>query len=107
MLYVRYFDAVERERNLPLGPLYVTAALEAAGFRVDLRDYQVHEADELFTADEVVRFLADPAPVVGFSCMANLLPFTLLAMRRFKEVYPDRVAVLAGVGSTSVERQIL
>lgn len=107
MLYVRYFDAVERERHLPLGPLYVTAALEDAGFTVDFRDYQMHEAEELFTADEVVRFLADPAPVVGFSCMANLLPFTLLAMRRFKEVFPDRVAVLAGVGSTDVERQIL
>jgi radical SAM superfamily enzyme YgiQ (UPF0313 family) len=107
MLYVRYFDAVERERHLPLGPLYVTAALEDAGFQVDLRDYQLHEAEELFTPDEVVRFLADPAPVVGFSCMANLLPFTLLAMRRFKEVYPDRVAVLAGVGSTSVEPLIL
>ena len=41
----------------------------------------MHEADELFSADEIVDFLDDPAPVVGFSCMANLLPFTLLAMR--------------------------
>jgi radical SAM superfamily enzyme YgiQ (UPF0313 family) len=107
MLYVRYFDAVERERHLPLGPLYVTSALERAGFSVDLRDYQMHEADELFTADEVVGFLDDPAPVVGFSCMANLLPFTLLAMRAFKERYPDRTLILAGVGPKSVEQQIL
>ena len=26
-------------------------------------------------------FLRDPAPVIGLSCMANLLPFTILAMR--------------------------
>jgi radical SAM superfamily enzyme YgiQ (UPF0313 family) len=107
MLYVRYFDAVERERHLPLGPLYVTAALERAGYTVDFRDYQLHEADELFAAEEVTRFLADPAPIVGFSCMANLLPFTLLAMRHFKERYPDRTLVLAGVGPKSVEEPIL
>jgi anaerobic magnesium-protoporphyrin IX monomethyl ester cyclase len=107
MLYVRYFDTVERERHLPLGPLYVTTALEDAGFTVDFRDYQMHEADELFASDEVIRFLADPAPVVGFSCMANLLPFTLLAMRDFKRAHPDRTLVLAGVGPKAVEQQIL
>jgi anaerobic magnesium-protoporphyrin IX monomethyl ester cyclase len=107
LLYVRYYDTVERERHIPLGPLYVTSALEAAGYSVDFRDYQMHEAPELFAADEVVRFLADPAPVVGFSCMANLLPFTLLAMKAFKEAYPDRTLLLAGVGAKSVEQAIL
>ena len=34
MLYVRYYDSVERELHLPLGPLYVTAALEQAGGNV-------------------------------------------------------------------------
>lgn len=107
MLYVRYYDAVERERHLPLGPLYVTAALERAGYSVDFRDYQLHEAEEPFTAAELVRYLADPAKVVGFSCMANLLPFTLLAMKAFKEAWPDRTLVLAGVGPKSVEGPIL
>lgn len=107
MLYVRYFDVVERERHLPLGPLYVTAALEDAGYAVDFRDYQRHEADDLFSPDEIVRFLADPAPVVGFSCMANLLPFTLLSMKAFKEAYPDRMLILAGVGPKAVEELIL
>lgn len=107
MLFVRYFDAVERERHLPLGPLYVTAALERAGYSVDFRDYQLHDAAEPFTSQELLRFLADPAPVVGFSCMANLLPFTLLAMKAFKEQYPDRITVLAGVGPKSVEEPIL
>jgi len=107
MLYVRYFDTVERELHLPLGPLYVTSALEDAGFEVDFRDYQRHEADELFAAEEIVKFLKDPAPVVALSCMANLLPFTLLAMRELRSAYPDRTLVLAGVGPKSVETQIL
>jgi len=107
MLYVRYFDTVERERHVPLGPLYVTASLEQAGFEVDFRDYQMHEADELFDAGEIVRFLDDPAPVVGFSCMANLLPFTLQAMQAFREAHPQCTLLLAGVGPKSVEGPIL
>ncbi len=107
MLYVRYYDSVERERHLPLGPLYVTSALEQAGFTVDFRDYQQHDAPELFTADEILRFLTDAAPVVGFSCMANLLPFTLLAMRAYKQRHPDATLVLAGVGPKAVEEPIL
>ena len=107
MLYVRYFDAVERERHIPLGPLYVTTALERAGFVVDFRDYQMHQAEELFSADEVCRFLEDAAPIVGFSCMANLLPFTLLAMKEFKRRHPDKTLILAGVGPKSVEEHIL
>jgi radical SAM superfamily enzyme YgiQ (UPF0313 family) len=107
MLYVRYFDAVERERHLPLGPLYVTAALERAGYSVDFRDYQMHDAEEPFSSRELLRFLADPAPIVGFSCMANLLPFTLLAMKDFKARHPECTLVLAGVGPKSVEEPIL
>ena len=57
LLYVRYYDTVERERHIPLGPLYVTSALEANGFTVDFRDYQMHEAEDLFSADDECRFL--------------------------------------------------
>jgi radical SAM superfamily enzyme YgiQ (UPF0313 family) len=107
MLYVRYFDTVERERHIPLGPLYVTAALEEAGFEVDFRDYQMHEAEDPFASGEIMGFLENPAPVVGFSCMANLLPFTLLAMRAFKAVHPECTLLLAGVGPKAVEQELL
>ena len=40
MLYVRYYDQVEREYHVPLGVLYLTRVLEDAGLMVDLRDYQ-------------------------------------------------------------------
>jgi hypothetical protein len=52
-------------------------------------------------------FCADPAPIIGLSCMANLLPFTILAAKALKARYPDRTMVLGGVGSKSVEEQIL
>ena len=48
-----------------------------------------------------------PAPVIGLSCMANLLPFTMLACKALRERYPDRTLVLGGVGSKAVEDKIL
>jgi len=107
MLYIHYADNVERERHVPLGPLYLTRALEDAGFNVDFRDYQTYPSEDLFDMDVFLQFTANPAPIIGLSCMANLLPFTLLAASRLREKYPNAVIVLGGVGSKSVEESIL
>lgn len=107
LFYLRFPEGEDRIEHLPLGPLYATAALEQAGFTVDFRDYQTRPSPGLFTADALVRFLDGAAPVVGFSCMTNLLPFTLLGMQAFKRAHPDRTLVLAGVGPVAVEQRIL
>ena len=107
MLYIRYGEQTDRELHVPLGPLYLTRALEDAGFAVDFRDYQLCEANDLFDMETFLEFAKDPAPVVGLSCMANLLPFTMLAFKALRDKYPDRVFVLGGVGSKSVENEIL
>jgi len=107
MLFMRYGEEIERELHVPLGPLYLTRAMEDAGFEVDFRDYQCVDSDDPFDMQVFVDFLRDPAPVIGLSCMANLLPFTILAIRALREAYPDRTIVLGGVGSTAVEEKIL
>ncbi len=107
MLFIRYGEQVERERHVPLGPLYLTHALQDAGLRVDFRDYQLCPSDDPFDMAAFLEFLKDPAPVIGLSCMANLLPFTIQAMKALRERYPDRKLVLGGVGAKSVEDQIL
>lgn len=107
MLFMRYGEEIERELHVPLGCLYLTRALESAGFEVDFRDYQLCPGDDPFDMEVFLDFIRQPAPVIGLSCMANLLPFTLLAARAIKERYPDRIVVLGGVGSTAVEDAIL
>jgi anaerobic magnesium-protoporphyrin IX monomethyl ester cyclase len=107
MLFLRYGEEIERELHVPLGPLYLTRALEDAGYRVDFRDYQCVESDDPFDMEVFLDFLSDPAPVIGLSCMANLLPFTVLAIRALRERYPDRKIVLGGVGAKAVETQLL
>ncbi len=107
MLFMRYGEEIERELHVPLGPLYLTRALEDAGVEVDFRDYQAAPYDDPFDMENFLEFLSRPAPVIGLSCMANLLPFTIYAMRAVKERWPDRRLVLGGVGSKAVEAQIL
>jgi radical SAM superfamily enzyme YgiQ (UPF0313 family) len=107
MLYVRYLDSVEREFHLPLGPLYLTKALEDAGFDVDFRDYQRVESGDPFQPATIADFMADPAPVVGLSCMTNLLPFVVLGLQEFKRRHPDCLVVLGGVGPMSIEEKLL
>ncbi len=107
MLFIRYGEEIERELHVPLGCLYLTQALEASGFEVDFRDYQTVAAADPFEMDVFLDFMADPAPVIGLSCMANLLPFTILAMEALHRRWPDRKLVLGGVGSKSVEQKLL
>jgi radical SAM superfamily enzyme YgiQ (UPF0313 family) len=107
MLFMRYGEEVERELHVPLGPLYLTRALEDAGYQVDFRDYQCVPSDDPFDMRVFLDFLHDPAPVIGLSCMANLLPFTVMALRALRERYPDRTLILGGVGSKAVEEKIL
>jgi anaerobic magnesium-protoporphyrin IX monomethyl ester cyclase len=107
MLFMRYGEEIERERHVPLGCLYLTRALENAGFAVDFRDYQCCPGDDPFDMRVFLEFVKDPAPVIGLSCMANLLPFTIQALKALKERYPDRVLLLGGVGSKAVEEPIL
>jgi anaerobic magnesium-protoporphyrin IX monomethyl ester cyclase len=107
LLFIRYLDAVERELHVPLGPLYLVRVLEDAGLGVDFRDFQLNGYDDPFEPGLLADFCADPAPIVGLSCMANLLPFVILGARELKARYPDRVIVLGGVGPHAVEREIL
>lgn len=107
MLFMRYGEQVDRELHVPLGCLYLARALEDAGFEVDFRDYQRCAADDPFERKAFLDFAREPAAVIGLSCMANLLPFTLLAARALSDRYPGRTIVLGGVGATSVEEKIL
>jgi anaerobic magnesium-protoporphyrin IX monomethyl ester cyclase len=107
MLYLRYAERTERERHVPLGPLYLVSALERAGYTVDFRDYQFCDSPDPFGQDSIADYLDDSAQIVLVSCMMNLLPFTLLALMAFKARHPDKIIVLGGVGPTAIEADLL
>ncbi|MCP4132192.1 MAG: B12-binding domain-containing radical SAM protein [bacterium] len=108
MLYIKYLDGeVRRQCHLPLGPLYLISTLKDHGIETDFRDYQLLEDDELFSTEVFCRFLEDPAPIIGISCMANLIPFVLYIMPQLRERFPNSTIILGGVGTMSIEETIL
>ena len=62
MLFLRYGEEIDRERHVPLGPLYLTRALEDAGFQVDFRDYQMYEGPGPLPHGELSRLCSRPGP---------------------------------------------
>lgn len=82
----------------PQGLLYLTAALEAAGFAVEIRDYQLCELAEPWEPATLARFAEDAAPVVGFSAMSYALPLVIAAARLIKARSPETTIVAGGIG---------
>lgn len=107
MLCVRYVDRSESEVHLPLGPLYLASALERSGYEVDFRDFQLVDRADKFSRRVMAELLDGSADALFVSCMANLLPFTLLALERYREQHPDAFIALGGVGAAGVERNVL
>jgi len=107
LLFVRYYDTVDRELHVPLGPLYLVTALEQAGWNVDFRDYQLNGFEDPFASENIASYFEDSADIIGVSCMANLLPFTVLALKDLKERYPEKTLIIGGVGPAAVEEKLL
>jgi radical SAM superfamily enzyme YgiQ (UPF0313 family) len=111
LLYIRLEDRIDYETHPPLGLLYLVSVLEQKGFRVDLVDYQLlprtRPGADPFDLDTALDYLGETAAVVGFSCMANLLPFTLLVAEQLKRRHPEKTLLLGGVGPFGVEMPIL
>ena len=107
LMLVNASGSYDQQAYLPLGPLYIAACLEREGYNVELADYQVFSAARTFDANDLVEGLSNPAPVIGISCMSNLLPYTIHVAEKLKDRYPDRQIVLGGVGPSPVAREII
>ncbi len=108
MLYVRFTDGkMFIQNHLILGPLYWVSALENNGISVDFRDYQMIDSEKIFDIEVFLNFIENPAPIIGFSCMANLLPFVLFALPKIKERYPNSTILLGGVGAAGIEMETM
>lgn len=95
------------QRYMPLGLLWLRASLEAAGFLVELRDYQFLTDAEREDPEALAARLDDSHDVVGFSLMSNALPLAVEAVRLLRERRPERRVILGGPGPTTVARTLV
>jgi radical SAM superfamily enzyme YgiQ (UPF0313 family) len=102
-------DSEGKVGYVPLGPLYVTAALEARGYGVDFRDYLVGSSAfaEPMAPQSLVSFLDDSCPIVGIGCTSGTLPFVISSLSRLKAQQPEKIFILGGIGPTGVAEEIL
>ncbi|HEB12494.1 MAG TPA: radical SAM protein [Actinobacteria bacterium] len=95
------------EAHVPLGPLYIVAAIEKAGFSVDFKDYQlVHELNP-FNVETATEFLAESTEILAVGCMANMLPLAVKALERVKAKNPNKIVILGGPGATGVGKGLI
>lgn len=94
---------------VPLGPLYVTAALEEQGYGVDFRDYLVaaHAFSEPMAPQSLLSFLDDSCPIVGIGCTSGTLPFVISSLSQLKKQHPEKTFILGGIGPTGVAEEIM
>ncbi|MCC6622374.1 MAG: B12-binding domain-containing radical SAM protein [Deltaproteobacteria bacterium] len=92
----------EGERLMPLGALWLRAACEARGVAVDLRDLQFLPWEAFASPDAIADAIGETHPVVGLSCMTDLLPLAVAVAGRLKARDPTRVVVLGGWGPSTV-----
>ena len=91
----------------PHGLLYLTSALEEAGFEVEIRDYQLCCERAPWTPEAMARFVRGAAPIIGFSCMSYILPMICRAADLIKQDRPDAKIVLGGIGPTGAGPALL
>ncbi|MBW2086055.1 MAG: cobalamin-dependent protein, partial [Deltaproteobacteria bacterium] len=97
----------DQQNYIPLGLLYIAAFLEREGYNVEFIDYQLFSHSREFDAALFCQAIGTPARLVGFSCMSNLLPFTIVCAEKLKESHPECKIVLGGVGPSPVAREIV
>jgi radical SAM superfamily enzyme YgiQ (UPF0313 family) len=91
----------------PIGPLYVAAALEAVGWGVDFRDYQLQLDADPFDADRLFQFLEGHESALLISCFVDMLPVVIAACENIKAKRPDTTIILGGPGPTANAAKIL
>lgn len=95
------------QRFLPLGLLWLRAALERAGVPVEIRDLQFLSDDEREDPEGLAARFDDSFGVIGFSLMSNALPLAVALTKHLRERRPERRVILGGPGPTTVARPLI
>lgn len=111
LLFVNSEGRIDCEIHPPLGPLYLISYLQQYNHTVDFIDHQAfffdHPDRDAFDVESSLWFYGELSDIVGLSCMANLMPFTLLIAEAIKKRYPEKTILLGGVGPFGVEYELL
>lgn len=97
--------------RLPLNLVYLATSLTQSGYCVYIHDLQLFDIGTDLTvhlSDLVLQMLESiSTQIVGISCMSDMLPFVLLALKKWKPINPKSYVILGGTGPSSVSNELL
>ncbi|MFC1517425.1 B12-binding domain-containing radical SAM protein [Candidatus Margulisiibacteriota bacterium] len=106
MFIKRFF--LKKNIPWPTGALYIAAALERSGLRVDFRDYQLNKYTKPFDPVNMTEFIAkDSADLICISCTSSFLPYAVLVCSKLKILFPYKIIVLGGIGPSGVPTELI
>ncbi len=104
---VNFVPRLEGETSVPLGPLYIAAVLEKVGCCVDFRDYQTASYINPLNLESMIDFFAECEDTIGISCLFNVIPFLLPALKKIKAEHPEKTIILGGPGPSSTAEKLV
>ena len=107
LMYAKQQGELDNQNYIPLGLLYLAGYLQEKSFLCEINDYQLVEESDPFQVETFLKFNGELAEFVGLSCMANLLPFTIICAKALKALYPNIKIILGGVGPSPVAKEII
>ncbi len=92
----------------PTGTLCIAGALEKAGFKVEVRDYQLRKSSNPYSVNTLTEFIGhNSADLIYISCTSSFLPYVVLACEKLKILFPYKLTVLGGIGPSGVAEELL
>lgn len=107
MLKGSFHQFLDKQNYPPLGIMYISSYLKKYGFSCDFRDFQLVTDQDPFFMESFHKIAKCKSKIIGLSCMANLLPFTIMCAKTLKQLNSSSSIVLGGVGPSPVAEEIL
>jgi anaerobic magnesium-protoporphyrin IX monomethyl ester cyclase len=91
----------------PLGVLSLAQFARSRGHEVFVRDFQLAEEAERRDPDTFADFCKNTQDMLGVSVSGFSLPLVILALRKIKNEYPEKLILLGGIGASGAAIQIM
>ncbi|HTZ11576.1 MAG TPA: radical SAM protein [Candidatus Margulisiibacteriota bacterium] len=89
----------------PLGALYLAYGLEKEGIGFETRIFPAYKYG--YDLNKLYSFLADSGDILAIGCYSDFLPYLIVALKKLKKRFPEKVIILGGAGPTEVAEEII
>ena len=91
--------------SAPLNAAYLAYGLKKAKIDFDLCLCAADNPRKVLTG--LCRALEDPGAIAAIGCYSDVLPHVLLAVKKIKRKYPEKIIILGGIGPSMVAEEII